>query len=78
VGVFVGVGVGVNVPVGVGVDMVMLNANVQAETAACGCASGTVGATCLVWESFPLVKMTITANPMVSNVTTTKYQCFFK
>ena len=71
VGVPVGVGVGVRVPVGVGVGvpMVMLNANVHAEAAA----RDTPGVTCLVWESFPLVRITITANPMVRRITTVSY-----
>ncbi len=71
VGVFVGVGVGVTVPVGVGVTM--LNVNVHAAAAA----RDLVGVTCLVWESFPLVKITMMASPIVRNNTRTKYQCFF-
>ena len=76
VGVPVGVGVGVRAPVavGVGVPMVMLKANVHADAAA----RDSPGVTCLVWDSFPLVTMTMTANPIVRRMTTTKYQCFFR
>ncbi len=81
-GVAVGVGVGVTVPVGVGVGVpevsVILNVKVHAEAAALGCCWGTVGATCLVCESLPLVNSTSTASPMVRRTTINKYQCFFK
>jgi hypothetical protein len=81
VAVGVGVGVGVTVPVGVGVGVpvvsVILNVNMHAD-AALGCCWGTVGATCLVWASLPLVKRTSTASPIVRRTTINKYQCFFK
>jgi hypothetical protein len=77
-GVDVGVGVSMPVGVGVGVPIVMVNCSLHAVTAACGSPWGTVGATCLVWESFPLVKATRTASPMVRRAMTNKYQCFFR
>jgi hypothetical protein len=79
VGVGAGVGVDVGVDVGVGVPevIVILNDNVHAEAAAWGCCCGTVGATCFVWDSFPLVKITRAASPIVRMTTMNKYQCFF-